>query len=142
MQRYAPLLGLSVEEVGGALESIRAQAVARGKGNQTFRETSMATLELLLPREAKKVRRVESGLVGGVRVGGWSQSGVRDGGRNQGWWEESEFVGGVRAELVVWTEVLLLLPGLEDKVPPGDPAGRPSAAAGGQVRSPHLVVMS
>uniref|UniRef100_A0A3B5KUE5 SASH1/NUB1 homeodomain-like domain-containing protein n=1 Tax=Xiphophorus couchianus TaxID=32473 RepID=A0A3B5KUE5_9TELE len=86
-QRYAPLLGLSVEEVGGALESIRAQAVARGKGNQTFRETSVATLELLLPREAKKVRRVESELVGGVRVGG----------RSQGWWEESGLVGGIRA---------------------------------------------
>uniref|UniRef100_A0A3Q2EHN2 Negative regulator of ubiquitin like proteins 1 n=1 Tax=Cyprinodon variegatus TaxID=28743 RepID=A0A3Q2EHN2_CYPVA len=40
--------------VGGALESIRAQAVERGKGNRTFRETSVATLELLLPRDAKK----------------------------------------------------------------------------------------
>lgn len=54
---YAPLLGLPVSEVGGALESIRAQAVKRGKGNQTFRETSVATLELLLPRDAKKVTK-------------------------------------------------------------------------------------
>lgn len=54
--RYAPLLGLSVSEVGGALESIRSQAVSRGKGNRTFRETSVATLELLLPRGAEKVR--------------------------------------------------------------------------------------
>ncbi|MED6290447.1 hypothetical protein CHARACLAT_013068 [Characodon lateralis] len=53
-QRYAPFLNLSVAEVGGALESIRAQAVKRGKGNRTFRETSVATLELLLPRDAKK----------------------------------------------------------------------------------------
>ncbi|XP_014882946.1 NEDD8 ultimate buster 1-like, partial [Poecilia latipinna] len=82
-QHYAPLLGLSAEEVGGALESIRAQAVARGKGNRTFRETSVATLELLLPREAKKVRRAFS-------PGGRSQSGA--GGRSQ--------VGGVRVELV------------------------------------------
>ncbi|CAI5671209.1 NEDD8 ultimate buster 1 [Oreochromis niloticus] len=55
---YAPLLGLPVSEVGGALESIRAQAVKRGKGNQTFRETSVATLELLLPRDAKKDPKV------------------------------------------------------------------------------------
>ncbi|KAK7881206.1 hypothetical protein WMY93_029615 [Mugilogobius chulae] len=53
-EQYAPLLGLSAPEVGGALESIRAQAVNRGKGNQTFRETSVATLELLLPRDSKK----------------------------------------------------------------------------------------
>lgn len=53
-EQYAPLLGLSAAEVGGALESIRAQAVNRGKGNQTFRETSVASLELLLPRDAKK----------------------------------------------------------------------------------------
>uniref|UniRef100_A0A8C6SU20 Negative regulator of ubiquitin-like proteins 1 n=1 Tax=Neogobius melanostomus TaxID=47308 RepID=A0A8C6SU20_9GOBI len=42
-------------EVGGALELIRAQAVNRGKGNQTFRETNVASLELLLPRDSKKV---------------------------------------------------------------------------------------
>lgn len=53
-EQFAPLLGLSVSEVGGALESIRAQAVNRGKGNQTFRETSVASLELLLPRDTKK----------------------------------------------------------------------------------------
>ncbi|XP_014912129.1 NEDD8 ultimate buster 1 isoform X2 [Poecilia latipinna] len=61
-QHYAPLLGLSAEEVGGALESIRAQAVARGKGNRTFRETSVATLELLLPREAKKGSKTKTHL--------------------------------------------------------------------------------
>ncbi|KAG8009685.1 NEDD8 ultimate buster 1 [Nibea albiflora] len=52
--RYAPLLCLPVEEVGGALESIRVQAVKRGKGNKTFRESNVATLELLLPRDGKK----------------------------------------------------------------------------------------
>uniref|UniRef100_A0A3P8Q413 UBA domain-containing protein n=1 Tax=Astatotilapia calliptera TaxID=8154 RepID=A0A3P8Q413_ASTCA len=56
-ERYAHLLRLPVSEVGGALESIRAQAVKRGRGNQTFRETSVATLELLLPRDAKKVTK-------------------------------------------------------------------------------------
>lgn len=58
-RRYALLLHLSEAEVGGALESIRVQAVTRGKGNRTFRETSVATLELLLPREAKKVEQIE-----------------------------------------------------------------------------------
>ncbi|XP_060919996.1 NEDD8 ultimate buster 1 [Labrus mixtus] len=53
-ERYAPLVCLPVQEVGGALEAIRAQAVRRGKGNKTFKETSMATLELLLPRDSKK----------------------------------------------------------------------------------------
>ncbi|XP_073344233.1 NEDD8 ultimate buster 1 [Pagrus major] len=53
-ERYAPLLGLPVSEVGGALESIRVQAVKRGKGNKTFRETNVASLELLLPRDSKK----------------------------------------------------------------------------------------
>lgn len=59
-ERYALLLGLPAWEVGGALESIRAQAVKRGKGNKTFRETSVATLELLLPRDSKKVERCAS----------------------------------------------------------------------------------
>ncbi|KAM6970826.1 NEDD8 ultimate buster 1 isoform 2-T3 [Tautogolabrus adspersus] len=53
-ERYAPLVCLPVQEVGGALEAIRVQAVKRGKGNKTFKETSMATLELLLPRDSKK----------------------------------------------------------------------------------------
>uniref|UniRef100_A0A671YF82 Negative regulator of ubiquitin-like proteins 1 n=1 Tax=Sparus aurata TaxID=8175 RepID=A0A671YF82_SPAAU len=54
-ERYAPLLCLPSEEVGAALESIRVQAVKRGKGNKTFRETNVASLELLLPRDSKKV---------------------------------------------------------------------------------------
>ncbi|XP_072235024.1 NEDD8 ultimate buster 1 [Leuresthes tenuis] len=53
-ERYAPLVSLPAAEVAGALETIRAQAVNRGKGNKTFRETSVATLELLLPRDSKK----------------------------------------------------------------------------------------
>ncbi|TDG97604.1 hypothetical protein EPR50_G00227990 [Perca flavescens] len=53
-ERYAPLLALPLAEVSGALEAIRLQAVNRGKGNKTFRETNVATLELLLPRDCKK----------------------------------------------------------------------------------------
>uniref|UniRef100_A0A3P8RT83 Negative regulator of ubiquitin-like proteins 1 n=1 Tax=Amphiprion percula TaxID=161767 RepID=A0A3P8RT83_AMPPE len=52
--RYAPLLGLSAPEVSVALELIRVLAVKRGKGNKMFRETNVATLELLLPRDSKK----------------------------------------------------------------------------------------
>lgn len=59
-ERYAPLVCLPVSEAGAALESIRAQAVKRGKGNQTFRETNVATLELLLPRDAKKDPKVKT----------------------------------------------------------------------------------
>ncbi|KAF3703919.1 NEDD8 ultimate buster 1 [Channa argus] len=53
-ERYAPLVSLSISEVGGALESIRIQAVKRGKGNKTFRETNVATLELVLPKDIRK----------------------------------------------------------------------------------------
>uniref|UniRef100_G3Q214 Negative regulator of ubiquitin-like proteins 1 n=1 Tax=Gasterosteus aculeatus aculeatus TaxID=481459 RepID=G3Q214_GASAC len=56
-ERYAPLLRLPVTEVGGALELIRQQAVKRGKERQRFRETSVATLELLLPRDNRKVTK-------------------------------------------------------------------------------------
>lgn len=56
-ERYAPLLCLPAAEVEAGLESIRVQAVKRGKGNKTFRETNVATLELLLPRDSKKVER-------------------------------------------------------------------------------------
>ncbi|KAM9839512.1 NEDD8 ultimate buster 1 isoform 2-T7 [Aulostomus maculatus] len=53
-ERFAPLLCLPTEEVSNALESIRVQAVKRGKGNKMFRETNVATLELLLPKDSKK----------------------------------------------------------------------------------------
>ncbi|KAM7369533.1 hypothetical protein PAMP_010851 [Pampus punctatissimus] len=53
-ERYAPVVCLSESEVGGALESIRVQAVKRGTRNKMFRETNVATLELLLPRDSKK----------------------------------------------------------------------------------------
>lgn len=53
-ERYAPLLCLPGSEVGGALETIRAQSVRRGNRNKKFRETNVATLELLLPRDSKK----------------------------------------------------------------------------------------
>lgn len=53
-ERYSPIVGFTVEEVEGTLGSIRGQAVKKGKGNKTYRETGVATLELVLPRNAKK----------------------------------------------------------------------------------------
>ncbi|XP_068593205.1 NEDD8 ultimate buster 1 isoform X2 [Cebidichthys violaceus] len=61
-ERFSPLLCLQVEEVGGALEVIRQQAVNRGKGNKTFRETNVATVELLLPRDTRKDDKTKSHL--------------------------------------------------------------------------------
>ncbi|XP_057680035.1 NEDD8 ultimate buster 1 isoform X2 [Corythoichthys intestinalis] len=48
------MLRLSGSEVAGALELIRVQALKRGQRNHTFRETDVATLELLLPRGCGK----------------------------------------------------------------------------------------
>ncbi|XP_040921610.1 NEDD8 ultimate buster 1 isoform X2 [Toxotes jaculatrix] len=59
-ERYAPRVCLSVADVAGALESIRVQTVKRGKGNKTFRETNVATLELLLPRDRKDPKSKKS----------------------------------------------------------------------------------
>ncbi|XP_061121728.1 NEDD8 ultimate buster 1 isoform X1 [Syngnathus typhle] len=53
-ERYGALLRMQVSEVAGALEVIRVQALRRGQRNQTFRETNMATVELLLPRDCHK----------------------------------------------------------------------------------------
>lgn len=53
-ESYAPMVGFSVSEVVSGLEALRAQAVRRGQGNKTFKETSVATLELLLPRVGNK----------------------------------------------------------------------------------------
>lgn len=54
-ERYGPLLHLPAAALGGALETVRLQALRRGRGNATFRETQVATLELLLPRGCKEV---------------------------------------------------------------------------------------
>ncbi|KAF0028643.1 hypothetical protein F2P81_019730 [Scophthalmus maximus] len=62
-EHYAPLLQLPVAEVGGALESIRVQTVTRGKGIRTYRETNVATLELLLPRDSRKVTKSKKNLL-------------------------------------------------------------------------------
>ncbi|XP_077365861.1 NEDD8 ultimate buster 1 isoform X2 [Festucalex cinctus] len=53
-ERYGTLLRMPGSEVAAALEVIRVQALRRGQRNQTFRETNIATVELLLPRGCSK----------------------------------------------------------------------------------------
>uniref|UniRef100_A0A3Q2XYN8 Negative regulator of ubiquitin like proteins 1 n=1 Tax=Hippocampus comes TaxID=109280 RepID=A0A3Q2XYN8_HIPCM len=53
-ERYGVLLRMPGSEIAGTLEVIRVQALRRGQRNQTFRETNMATVELLLPRDCNK----------------------------------------------------------------------------------------
>ncbi|GAA6090945.1 NEDD8 ultimate buster 1 [Tachysurus ichikawai] len=52
--RYSQLERLPQFDVEIALENLRSQAVKRGKGNKTYRETNVATLELHLPKEMRK----------------------------------------------------------------------------------------
>lgn len=54
-ERYGVLLHMPGSEIADTLEVIRVQALKRGQRNQTFRETNMATVELLLPRDRNKV---------------------------------------------------------------------------------------
>ncbi|XP_035269239.1 NEDD8 ultimate buster 1-like [Anguilla anguilla] len=51
---YASLLGFSVSDVESALVSVRSQAVKRGAGNNAYKETCVATLELNLPKVFRK----------------------------------------------------------------------------------------
>ncbi|KAI1888946.1 hypothetical protein AGOR_G00173990 [Albula goreensis] len=51
---YASRLSFTVPDVESALETIRSQAVKRGEGNNTYKETCVATLELILPKDMKK----------------------------------------------------------------------------------------
>ncbi|XP_061522860.1 NEDD8 ultimate buster 1 isoform X2 [Phycodurus eques] len=53
-ERYGTLLRVPGSEVADALEVIRVRALKRGQRNQTFKESGVATLELLLPRDCKK----------------------------------------------------------------------------------------
>ncbi|KAJ8010626.1 hypothetical protein DPEC_G00077030 [Dallia pectoralis] len=52
--KYAPIVNFPVAEVASTLENIRTHAVKRGMGNKTYKETFVATLELLLPKEGRK----------------------------------------------------------------------------------------
>ncbi|XP_056119605.1 NEDD8 ultimate buster 1 [Rhinichthys klamathensis goyatoka] len=58
--KYAPVTGFPVEEVMSSLEIIRSDTSRKDEGNKEFKETSVASLELHLPREEgqKKKRKV------------------------------------------------------------------------------------
>lgn len=49
------MVGFPQAEVEIVLEDIRSQAVKRGKRNKTYRETNVATLELILPKVNRKL---------------------------------------------------------------------------------------
>lgn len=51
--RYASVTGFAVDVVRSALEIIQSDAVMKGEGNKEYRETSVATLELHLPKETR-----------------------------------------------------------------------------------------
>ncbi|KAK3571631.1 hypothetical protein QTP86_015367 [Hemibagrus guttatus] len=52
--RYSQVAGFPQVDVEITLEAIRSQSVKKGKGNKTYRETNVATLELHLPKEIVK----------------------------------------------------------------------------------------
>ncbi|XP_077075342.1 NEDD8 ultimate buster 1 isoform X2 [Siphateles boraxobius] len=58
--KYAHVTGFTVEEVMSSLESIRSDTSRKDEGNKEFKVTSVASLELHLPREEgeKKKRKV------------------------------------------------------------------------------------
>ncbi|XP_060778402.1 NEDD8 ultimate buster 1 [Neoarius graeffei] len=60
--RYSQVVGFSQPKVEIALEDIRSRAVKKGKGNKTYRETNVATLELLLPKGNKRKHYFETKL--------------------------------------------------------------------------------
>ncbi|KAM9488381.1 NEDD8 ultimate buster 1 isoform 1-T3 [Clarias gariepinus] len=60
--RYSQMVGFPQHEVAIALETIRSQAVKKGKGNKTYRETNIATLEIILPKGNKKKNYLETKL--------------------------------------------------------------------------------
>lgn len=53
--KYAPVTGFTVEDVMSSLETIRSDTSRKDEGNKQFKETSVATLELHLPREEGEV---------------------------------------------------------------------------------------
>ncbi|KAG1944424.1 NEDD8 ultimate buster 1 [Pimephales promelas] len=58
--KYSPVTGFTVEEVMSCLEIIRSDTSRKDEGNKEFKETSVASLELHLPKEEgqKKKRKV------------------------------------------------------------------------------------
>uniref|UniRef100_A0A8C9WQQ6 Negative regulator of ubiquitin like proteins 1 n=1 Tax=Scleropages formosus TaxID=113540 RepID=A0A8C9WQQ6_SCLFO len=55
--RYTALLGFPADRVLDALEVLRVHALRRGRGNDVFRESGVAALELILPSDPRKVNK-------------------------------------------------------------------------------------
>ncbi|XP_028660007.1 NEDD8 ultimate buster 1 [Erpetoichthys calabaricus] len=53
-EKYAPEVGFNVTQVEAALDDIRLSAVRKGKGNEAYKETGIATLYIALPKDCKK----------------------------------------------------------------------------------------
>ncbi|XP_030624562.1 NEDD8 ultimate buster 1 [Chanos chanos] len=58
-EKYSSCIGISVLEVVAVLEDIRLQALIKGRGNKQFKETSVATLEINLPRPSQESEKDE-----------------------------------------------------------------------------------
>lgn len=60
-EKYASVIQFPVEEVTSALESIRTDTSQKDEGNKEFKETSVATLVLHLPKEEgeTKIKKVK-----------------------------------------------------------------------------------
>ncbi|XP_029444284.1 NEDD8 ultimate buster 1 [Rhinatrema bivittatum] len=56
-QKYSSILNCSKADIESALEEIRCKAIQRGKGNETYKATGVATLEIHLPARLKKSKR-------------------------------------------------------------------------------------
>ncbi|KAI5106506.1 NEDD8 ultimate buster 1 isoform X2 [Silurus meridionalis] len=54
--KYSQVLGFPQPDMETALEEIRLQAVRRGSGNKTFKETNIANLDFILPKKGHKRR--------------------------------------------------------------------------------------
>ncbi|KAK7118883.1 hypothetical protein R3I94_022407 [Phoxinus phoxinus] len=57
--KYAPVTGFPVQDVMSTLEIIRSDSSRKDEGNKEFKETSVASLELHLPRDGEKKKRKE-----------------------------------------------------------------------------------
>ncbi|XP_074842424.1 NEDD8 ultimate buster 1 [Carettochelys insculpta] len=56
-QKYSAMLNLNENETESILEEIRCKAIERGTGNEAYRATGVATLQVALPLRMRKTRK-------------------------------------------------------------------------------------